>query len=1076
VKLKILLAAFILACTISVMGFGAASSTLSLQPVLSATQLIKFEHITIQDGLSQSSVHTIIQDRQGFLWLGTEDGLNRYDGYQFTIFKPEPGDPTSLSNQWVTDLLEDSDGTIWVGTRQGGLNRYDPITGKFQHYRHNPEEYASLSADHVRCLYRDNQGILWIGTIHGLDRYNPEIDAFDHYNYYPDRNDSLSNNSINSLLEDSFGNFWVGTASGLNLMDRQAGKFTHFHYDADNPDSLSGSDIISLYEDHLQVLWVGTNNGLNRMDGETAHFTNFKPILNDEHSLSHSTILSIFEDQYGLLWVGTRNGLNLLDKESETFTQFFPDPQNPYSISDEGIMSFYEDASGILWIGTFGGGVNKLDRNKLKFAILQHDPNDSNSLGENLVFQLNPDDKGNIWIATYGAGVDRLNLDTMTFTHYRHQAGHIASLLSNLTWAVYADRQGTIWIGNEGGLDALQPESGEITHFRHNPQDPDSLSGYTVYYVLEDQADSLWLGTENGLDLYDRQTGKFTHFRHDESNPASLSDNEVVVLYESLEGDLWIGTLNGGLDLMDRQTGTFKHYRNNPTDPGSLGSDSVLAITEDRTGTIWVGTMGGGLNKLDRTSGKFIQYTETKGLLNNVVYAIIEDNMGYLWISTNNGVTRFDPQKELFTNYDERHGLQSREFNMNSACQSSTGEIFFGGLQGINYFKPDEIRDNPYIPPLVLTSLTQAGEKVAATQTIETLDEITLRWPENYFEFEFAALDFSEPALNQYAYRLEKFDTDWINLENRHYGRYTNLPGGTYTLQIKGSNNDRVWNETGVTLKVKVIPPIWNTLWFRGGAVLFLGALLFTGYRLRIRSIESSKMQLENLIVERTREIERLFEQTKELAVIEERNRLARDLHDSAKQKAFAALAQLGALRSILKKDPTRARNYVNEAEDLVYEVIQELTFLIQEMYPLALKEKGLVTVLREYIYEWENRTDIPVSFQVSGEHRMSLQIEQALYRIAQESLANVARHSQAKHVRADLVYNEHTVALSLEDDGCGFDCSRREVGVGLRCMQERAELIHGELSIDSNSGAGTRIAVRAPVELPPEEMLSGAG
>lgn len=1075
-KHKTLLTACFLALTLSGMGFGKANGGHSQQPGFSATQQIKFEHLTIQNGLSQSSVHTILQDQQGFLWLGTEDGLNRYDGYQFKVFKPEPGDPTSLSSQWITALLEEPDGAIWVGARLGGLNRYDPETGKFKHYRHNPEEYTSLSADYVRCLYRDSQGDLWVGTTQGLDRYNPETDAFDHYTHQEDRSDSLSSETINTLLEDNFGNFWVGTMDGLNLMDRQTGKFSNFRYNVDDPGSLSGSNIIALYEDRQGALWIGTNNGLNRMDHEPLLFTRFKPIPNNVHSLSNSVVMAIYEDKYGALWVGTRNGLNLIDRETDTFTRFFPDPEDPYSISDEGIMSFFEDASGILWIGTFAGGVNKLDRSKLKFAHLQHDPSDSNSLGEDSVFQLNSDQEGNIWIATYGAGVDRLNLETGKFTHFRSEPGYTARLLNNFTWSVYPDRQGVIWIGNEGGLDALQPDDNVITHYSHDPEDPESLAGYTVFYVLEDQAGRLWVGTENGLDLMDRKTGKFTHFRQDDNNPASLSDNEVVTLYESREGELWVGTFNGGLNLMDRQAGTFRNYQHDPDNPSSLGSNSILAVTEDRSGTLWIGTLGGGLNKFDRSSGKFVQYTESKGLPNNVVYAIIEDSQGYLWISTNNGISRFDSRSETFKNYDERHGLQSREFNMNSACLNPSGVIFFGGILGINFFKPEEIQDNPHIPPLVITSLTQAGDRIATAQSVETLDEINLRWPQNYFEFEFAALDFSEPGLNQYAYRLDKFDPDWIALGSRHYGRYTNLPGGTYTLQIKGSNNDGVWNDAGAALKVKVIPPVWERLWFRGGVVLLFVALLFTGYRLRVRSIESSKMYLEQQVEERTREIERLFEKTKELAVIEERNRLARDLHDSAKQKAFAALAQLGALRSILKKDPARARNYVDEAEDLVYEVIQELTFLIQEMYPLALKEKGLAMVLREYFYEWETRTDIPVSFQVSGERRLPLQIEQALYRIAQESLANVARHSQAKNVQADLVFNENTVGLTLKDDGCGFDRSRRQAGVGLRCMQERAAMIRGELIIDSTPGAGTRIAVRAPVELPPEEAEPGAG
>jgi signal transduction histidine kinase len=435
-----------------------------------------------------------------------------------------------------------------------------------------------------------------------------------------------------------------------------------------------------------------------------------------------------------------------------------------------------------------------------------------------------------------------------------------------------------------------------------------------------------------------------------------------------------------------------------------------------------------------------------------------------MWLTTNFGLSRFNTRTETFQNYTTSDGLQSNEFNSNACARSPNGDVYVGGTLGVNLFSPSKIQTSGYVPSIVLTSLTQNENPIESTVSVENIQEITLKWPKNSFEFEFTSLSFAEPKKNEYAYLLEGFDKNWNEIGNKHEGRYTNLPGGEYNLRLKGSNNDGLWNEAGTTVKIIVIPPFWQTWWFSilAGAIVIAG--VWGGYRLRIRSIESRRQELERQVLERTREIEQLFEQMKELAIVEERNRLARELHDSAKQKAFAALAQIGAANGLIQRNVKAAQTHINEAENLVHDVIQELTFLIQEMYPLALKEKGLILTMREYVFEWENRNDIRIGLHVEGKQQLSLKVEQALYRITQESLANVARHSHASQVSIALLYEPGKVGLIIEDDGCGFNMVQKPKGVGLRSIKERAESVGGELIIESNPNKGTRIEVIIPI------------
>lgn len=1039
----------------------AATSQPAESGPVNSTGVIRFTQIGLEDGLSQSVINCILQDRQGFMWLGTQDGLNRYDGHNFKVYKPDPNDPNSLSDAWVTALYEDKDGFLWIGTSQGGLNKYDPRTGKFTRHLHNPKDGVSLSKGDVLAILQDNSGTIWAGTEDGLNRFEPASGTFTRFQNNPEDATSLSFNQVRAIFQDQQGKLWIGTNHGLNLFDPQKGSFRHYLNDPGNPDSISDSTILSVDEDEQGNLWIGTDNGLNRFDPLSEKFTRYLHDQRDPSSLENNTIFAVLIDSRGILWAGTESGLEQFDNVTGNFTHFHHNPLVQDSLSTDQVFSLYEDRENNLWVGTWGGGVNKYNRGQDKFGYYRYDPEQPNSLSDGGIFGLYADPSGMVWAGAYGSGLDRLDPTTGNVTHFIHNPKNPDSLGSTAVWALLRDHQGRLWVGTSNGLDEFNDKTMNFIHHidKNNPN-----NNSRIYALYEDSDEKLWLGTSQGLDRYDPKFGRYIHYTRDDDK-MNATPKGVRALLEDQDGYLWVATAEMGLYRLDRQTGSFQRYLHDPESLHSLPNNKVLALYHDNQGMLWVGTGGGGLSRFDPITQTFATYTERQGLPNNFIYCIVPDEQGILWISTNFGVSRFDPRTEKFTNYTISDGLQSNEFNQGACARAKDGAIYFGGLGGINRFYPARVGSNHYAPPVALTSLTQDGKPLQTGSTAELAEEFTLKWPQNSFEFEFAALSFAESQKNQFAYKLENFDSDWNTLGNQQSGRYTNLPGGTYTLRLKASNNDGVWNETGKSIKVTVIPPFWQTWWFYTLAGVFVAGSVTGLYQLRVRSVETQKLELERQVHERTREIENLFEQTKELAIIEERNRLARDLHDSAKQKAFAALAQIGTANGMINVNIKAAKEHLGEAENLVSDVIQELTFLIQEMYPLALKEKGLSTSLREYAFEWENRTDIPVSVKIDGGHRLKLEVEQALYRIVQESLANIARHSQASNATLNVHYNQTHIKVEIIDNGRGFVPGNSSNGIGLRLIHERAESVGGQVAIESEPGKGTRVLIDIPTE-----------
>jgi diguanylate cyclase (GGDEF)-like protein len=855
-----------------------ACSLLSLAAELQAQRRnVRFQHFSTDDGLSQATINCILQDRRGFLWVGTEDGLNRYDGYGFTSFKNDDLDSSSLSNNHVSALLEDSQGNLWIGTF-GGLNRWNPARESFDHVDGGPAGSDSLKLDRITTLYQDRRGRIWIGTDGGgLARLDVLSSPFLRYTHDPPAAQGLSSNRIVAIEEDRHGMLWIGTRDqGLDRLDPETGSVRNFRHRPDDPLSLSDDWIATVFEDSRDELWIGTREGgVNRFDPETATAQRYQHDPLESTSVSANYVRVIFEDRKGILWVGTDSGLNEFDRDRASFIRYTSDSSDPRNLVDDDIRSLYQDRGGVLWVGA-GSALHKWNTRSDVFSHYREEPNAKGGLSDNRVISIQEAKDGSVWVGTYGGGLNRLDPRSGRFTQYRHRPSDPRSLSDDRATCLLVTRNDTLWVGTfAAGLNRFDGKGGFV-HFKHDPGDPSSLSTNGVMALFEDRDRTLWVGTyEGGLERFDGKT--FLHLRHDPANPRSMSNDRVQALYQETDGTLWIGTDGGGLNRHQPGTNEFVAYRHSPGDATSLTSNSVYAIAEDGDGTLWVAT-DRGLNKWPRSLrkrgiGQFSRYKERNGLPNELIYGILVDDDGFLWMSTNNGLSRFDPRNESFANFGPAQGLQASEFNFGAYHKGASGRMYFGGVNGFNAFFPARVEERPHIPP-VLTAFYKLNEKVVLERPIWEIDEVEIGYRDDVLSFEFAALDFSAPEQNRYAYKLEGFDDDWIELGTGRRATYTSLESGRYTLRVRGSNSEGVWNEDGVVLGLHVLPAPWET-WWAYTLYVIAGLNLFIAYiRFQARKLERE--------AEYSRKLERTVqERTKELA---EKNEALGDANEKLKQ------------------------------------------------------------------------------------------------------------------------------------------------------------------------------------------------
>ena len=801
------------------------------------------------------------------MWFGTQNGLNRFNGYKFKVFKHNPKESSSLPVNRVKLIYEDSSEILWIGTEGGGLVRFNREKENFTpcRYKNDSDPNPSRDIDIIMTIHEDRNRVLWIGTFGGgLLRFDPERGEWSRFFHKPGIHGTLSNNMIQCFCEDRTGIMWIGTdGGGLNAFDPKTGKFSHFLHQPDIPESLSHNQVDAVIEDGKGNLWVGTWEGLDKFDRKTKKFTHYRHLHEKAESLSHNRIQALFEDSRGTLWIGTGGGgLNRLKSLSEgTFIHYQNHPNDPYSLSHNTVFSIMEDHTGCIWIGTDGGGINRIDPQKQQFVHFFNEPNNPNSLSYNDISSLYEDRKGVLWIGTYDNGLNRYDRNTGRFKSHKHSSMDPGSLSSNDINSIYEDSEGVLWIGTwGGGINRFHRDTGKFFRYKHKPGTHEGPAGNYIFCFSEDRDNNLWIGTwRGGLNLFLREKNEFFYYKNDLRNPKSISSNGVTTIYPDTENEefLWVGTYKSGLERFNRHTGTFKHYSHDPGNPNSLSHNSVqsLYISPNYSEVIWIGTRDGGLNKFNKKTKKWLSYNEEDGLPNNTIYGILEDSNKNLWLSTTRGLSRFNPETEEFINYDAGDGLQSNEFNQGAFFKNKNGRFYFGGINGFNAFFPEKITKNLHVPPVVLTDFKIFNKDVNLGKSISEIKEIRLSHKDYVFSFEFAALNYTGTAKNRYAYKMEGLDEQWIQLNHKRDITFTRLPPGEYVFKVKGSNNDDIWNEEGVSVKIIITPPFWKTWWFRIFLILILLGLILALYKLRVRQYKIQRKKLEREVAIRTGEI-----------------------------------------------------------------------------------------------------------------------------------------------------------------------------------------------------------------------------
>ena len=865
-------------------------------PLFCQQKNIRFQHLPTDAGLSQSDVLCILQDSRGFMWFGTEDGLNKYDGYKFTVYKNDPENNNSLSNNYVNDLKEDANGDIWIATLDGGLNKYDRQKNSFIHFTNDPKNSGSISDNYVGCLLKDDKGNIWAGTSNGIDIFDKKNNSFIKYLENNNDSNSISDNTITCMYEDKENNIWIGTISGgLNLFNPEKKSFIRFLHNDHDTASLSHNSVTSIFEDSKHHLWIGTNGGgLNLLDRQTMKFRSFKKSNTKAPGTCDNIIFSITEDNDGMIWLASENnGISIFNPATETFTNYKYNDFNSTGISSNSIQKIYKDSKGNIWIGTYNEGINFLSRDILKFIHYQHTAF-SNSLINNKILSIAEGSENKLWIATDGGGIDMYDRNTGNFKHFQHIDGNSNSISGNNVLSVLEDSYQNVWVGTYGnGVDVINIKQNTYKHFKNDPANSHSLISNSGWAIYEDKEKNIWIGSDKGVSLYDRNKDCFIQYTQ---RIDQLSSNSISCIYQDREGFIWIGTNSEGINKLDKTTNKIVQYLHE-NNKNSLGNNKITSLCEDKSGNLWIGTFEG-LSCLNRKTDQFTTFGIKDGLPHEKVVGILEDDKGNLWISTGKGLSKFDPVTKTFRNFDVSDGLQGNEFKP-AYCKTHSGAMYFGGDNGFNEFFPDSIKESLFDPPLVMTDFRIFNRSVPITtdnssplkKDITETNSITIPYSNSVIEFEFAALNYTGNEKKKYSYMLEGFDKKWNELSEKRDATYTNLDPGNYIFKVRTINNDGNLSSHILAVQLMVLPPFWLTWWFKILVAIFIIGSSIGFYKYRISSIKAQKRILEKQVEKRTAELACSMEEEHKARCEAEKSREEADNANRAKSVFLATMS-----------------------------------------------------------------------------------------------------------------------------------------------------------------------------------------
>jgi signal transduction histidine kinase/ligand-binding sensor domain-containing protein/CheY-like chemotaxis protein/HPt (histidine-containing phosphotransfer) domain-containing protein len=1071
----------------------------SAAPAADAPALV-LEHLTASDGLPQGTVVSTLQDSQGFVWLGTEDGLVRYDGHELVRYAYSHTASGGLPGNFINQIVEDAHHDLWIAIKDAGLARWNRATDNFTVYRHDTANAGSLASDAVHNVLVDERGRIWVGTSDaGIDILEPATGHIEHLRHDPANEHSLVNDQIYTLMLDRSATLWVGTAAGLDQWQPDRSAFIHFRHAAEDAHSLSGNQVYQVLEDRSGALWVGTNDGgLNQMDRGGRVVKSFRHDPGREASLSNDDVRALLEDRSGHLWVGTVDGLDLLNRETGAFSHYRHDESDAGSLRDSYVMSLYEDTGGQVWIGTHDGGVSRWNPHSWEFGGRRPGWLAGKSV---TAFADAPDNK--VWIASLGGGLVQYDGDTGEATDIDTILGRRNSLGDRRVMSLYQDRHGALWIGTMlNGLKKLSP-NGHLESIPIRRGDSHSLSDGGIMTIFETRNGQLWIGThDGGANVLDPVTGLVRQLPFASSAPGAVSGASVTAVAEDANGNFWIGTDGSGLNLARPDGAVIKVFRHDSKDPASLPSNTVNALDIDVEGRVWIGTDSGGLVQAVGAAAapdsiRFQAMSREEGLSSDTIYGVLSDAKGRLWLSGNAGLMRVDPDSHEVKTYHREQGLQGEEFGSGAYLRLRDGRLCFGGPGGFNIFNPARLTDGAVAPRVALTRLEVLGVPVSSATPYWLLDRIVVDYRASIVSLDFSALDFTSPKRNRLAYRVAGLSDRWIDLGTQRRVTLTNLDAGDHLLEVRAANADSVWSDPPLRLTVHRNPAPWRSPWAYAAYALIV--ILFIVYRVRmhranIQRIVAAQKRLESEVALRTRELVESNRQLAEAAQAKS-NFLARMSHElRTPMNGVVGMTEL-LTRTALSSAQTRLTQTIRSSAQVLLQIVNDLLDLSKiqagkvefESLPL-----DLVRLLEECTTLFAGAAEAKgvelIVCPPRGDCRELVGDPLRIRQIVMNLVGNAVKFTVQGEVvvKADVDATEParpTLRISVADTGVGMDAAtiakifepftqadesttRRfgGSGLGLAICRELAQLMGGSVTVESRPNIGSTFHVSLPL------------
>ena len=1017
-----------------------------------------FTHLTMEQGLSSNLAFCMQQDSKGFMWIGTLSGLNKYSGNEVTVYSPEISQG-SITSSLIFTIYEDSKKRLWIGTDGGGLNRYLPESDEFTSYKNDQNEPFSISSNQVYSIIEDRDGFLWIGTDGGGVNKMTEDGEFLSFRKTDKPGEGLKSDTIRVLYEISSGSILAGTERGGLSVIRRTGrgntKIRTYLKDSKRF-SIPSNTVRSIIEDSERNIWLGLQNGgIVRFSPEKGEFYQLMlPGFEEQKTVS---VRALYEDRDKNLWIGTeKEGIYIYSLENKSWKTVKADNNSKFSLSSNTIRSIYEDRNNLIWIGTRDGGVNLYNPKISNFKTLASGEQKRRFSGNHQIREIIEDSRGRIWYASDGDGVYVLDRKTGKTENYSSISGK-GNLRSDQCYSLAEDSEGLIWIGTDGGgVSAFNPEKGEWS-FHYSSETKNTINSSTVWDIYPDREGNLWIGTEGGgLTFHNRKENTFKTYKYDPKDIYSLNGNSIRDVLEDSKGRIWVGTWDGGLNLFNKNTERFSRFIFDPESNITVSDNSVNVIFEDSENKIWIGTTGGGLNLFNESEQTFTAFDSEDGLAGNNVLGIAEDKSGNLWITTNNGLNLYSRKdKQLYT-FSREDGLLSNEFTHKAVCAASDGIIFAGGTEGINYFDPEKIKTGSHHPEIVMTDLSILNRKIGINRlfrgrkilekSITETKKIVLTQNDKLFTFRYSILDFTSPLKNRYFTMLEGYDTEWKFRGEKNFVTFDSLPYGNYTLHVYGK--DHIGNETANRLKVdiKILPYFWQTVYFKIAFAVILISFVFIIVKQRTMALERHNRELRKFSTHTLKIRE------------EERKKIAREVHD-----------ELGQLLTALKIDIFRTEDCEEKESmlSLVNMALDSVKSLSTRLRPKALDTLSFSEAVQWQIVDFQRRTGINCMSDIE-ETEISPDPETStlIFRIFQEALTNIIRHSKADKVHIKFRIENSSIILKVIDNGKGIPEGKIDStsSFGIIGMKERSNMLGAKLVISSNE-FGTEIALTVPLD-----------